>query len=293
MNPRRTFARSLACLATTATLLACTISGLVPQTAPEISPDTLATMVAGTAAALMTQTAQAAPTATPSPLPTPTFTPPTPPPSPTLPPGTLAPPSISSVGTTLIEQEDGSVAFTDITGNYDLLVPPGWIVVRINEPEYYAAWSRPEAANDAIRRALASIQAYNPERFRLFAFDGREGHLENDFVTNINLLWDPRDASSVEEAIQKSEQELTQSTPGLEVTETQITQTTVGEEVGLLSVEWDGRTITGQSVRVYQRQAFFDLPTGLLVVTLTTTTDLKEEVLPEFDLLINSVLPSE
>ncbi|RME87668.1 MAG: hypothetical protein D6770_08800 [Anaerolineae bacterium] len=275
------------------TLLACNVLDIVPQPVSEVGPDTLSTMVAGTAAALMTQTAQAMPTATPSPLPTSTFTPPIPPPSPTLPAGTLTPSAVSAVGTSLIRQDDGTVVFTDITGNYDLLVPAGWLVVRINEPEYYEAWTLPEASSEEIRRSLASIQSYDPERFRLFAFDGRAGHIENGFVTNINLLWDPHDTSTIEEAVQKSEQELPQSIPGLTVTDTQITETTLGEPVGLVSAEWDGRTVTGQTVRAYQRQAIFDLPTGLLVITLTTTANLKEAILPEFEFLVNSVSPSE
>ena len=62
-----------------------------------------------------------------------------------------------------------------------------------------------------------------------------------------------------------------------------MTETAEGIPVGIVVAEWDAKSLSGQDVRMYQKQAIFKVEVGTLVLTLTTTTDFKDTVLLEFD----------
>ena len=68
-----------------------------------------------------------------------------------------------------------------------MIVPPGWLPVRIDQLEYYDAFSLPQAADPNLQTALMQINSLDPKVHRLFIFDLQEGHLQSGFVNNVTF----------------------------------------------------------------------------------------------------------
>jgi hypothetical protein len=258
--------------------LACVIPGT--QTASTIppTPDTrLGTMVAETVSAAVELTALAAPTETPPPTPEPTVTP---------------TPEISGAGSTLTAQDDGSTLFVDERAGYQLTVPAGWLAVRVNEQEYYDAFQLSVLANERLTAALQSIQNLDPATFRLFVLDIDEEHIQNDIVTNVNLVWDPQTTISfdTEDDLQSLADELPATVQGLTVTSVNIIVPISGVPYGEIQSEISGLNTAGVPVTLYQKMAVFKLKTGTLVVTFTTEGGFTETTLPLFDGMLESLI---
>lgn len=259
--------------------LACVIPGT--QTASTIppTPDTrLGTMVAETVSAAVELTALAAPTETP-------------PPTATLEPTVTPTPEISGAGSTLTAQDDGSTLFVDERAGYQLRVPTGWLAVRVNEQEYYDAFQLSVLANERLTAALQSIQNLDPATFRLFVLDIDEEHIQNDIVTNVNLVWDPQTTISfdTEDDLQSLADELPATVQGLTVTSVNIIVPISGVPYGEIQSEISGLNTAGVPVRLYQKMAVFKLKTGTLVVTFTTEGGFTETTLPLFDGMLESL----
>lgn len=271
------------------TALACVVPGLstASQPAPVASPlgtaDTrLEIMVAETVSAALEQTQQAVPTATIEPTHTPaplaTITP-----SPT--------PDVDDSGSTLNKLEDGTAQFTDTKVGYEVAVPKGWLPIRINSQEYLDAWLLPELTNPAMQRSLSSIEKMNPDELRLFILDIQEGHTEIDFVTNINFYWDEKKEMSLEndEDLKAEAEALPNALAGLEVTTTELFTTAGGVPVGVITSKTPVTTVDGVAVELFQKQVFIKTRVGILLVTLTTTEELKQDVLSQFDAMIETL----
>lgn len=259
--------------------LACVIPGT--QTASTIppTPDTrLGTMVAETVSAAVELTALAAPTETP--------------PTATLEPTVTPTPEISGAGSTLTAQDDGSTLFVDERAGYQLRVPTGWLAVRVNEQEYYDAFQLSVLANERLTAALQSIQNLDPATFRLFVLDIDEEHIQNDIVTNVNLVWDPQTTISfdTEDDLQSLADELPATVQGLTVTSVNIIVPISGVPYGEIQSEISGLNTAGVPVRLYQKMAVFKLKTGTLVVTFTTEGGFTETTLPLFDGMLESLI---
>ncbi len=271
------------------TALACVVPGLstASQPAPVASPlgtaDTrLEIMVAETVSAALEQTQQAVPTATIEPTHTPaplaTITP-----SPT--------PDVDDSGSTLNKLEDGTAQFTDTKVGYEVAVPKGWLPIRINSQEYLDAWLLPELTNPAMQRSLSSIEKMNPDELRLFILDIQEGHTEIDFVTNINFYWDEKKEMSLEndEDLKAEAEALPNALAGLEVTATELVTTPGGVPTGVITSKTPVTTVDGVAVELFQKQVFIKTRVGILLVTLTTTEELKQDVLSQFDAMIETL----
>lgn len=279
MTTRRALFAALVLLMT---VLACVVPGLPAASQPAPTPDTrLYTMVAETVSAALEQTQQAVPT--PTIIPTFTSTPrPTTTPSPT--------PNVDDSGSSLNKQEDGTAKFIDERGKYEISISQGWLPVRINQQEYLDAWLLPELTNPAMQRSLSSIEKLNPDELRLFALDTQEGHAEVGFITNINLYWDQKNEMSLEndEGLKAEAAALPKSMAGLEVTETKLTTTASGIPIGVITSKTPVTTVDGVKLELFQKQVFTKVDTGILVITLSTTEELKQTVLPQFDAMIES-----
>ena len=154
--------------------LACSMQGLG---AGPLDASSLSTIVAGTANAAAIQTAQANPfTSTPPATPTEA--------------ATATPQFIfSAYNTALNQQADGSTLFVDKQLGYELVIPTGWTAFRINESEFYKLWTLPVSKEPIVQGNLTSIQSMDPNIFRLFAFDLRDGHFQSDALTNTDVSW--------------------------------------------------------------------------------------------------------
>jgi len=275
MQNRRSFLTILLVLMIT---LGCAVPGLptISDATPVAQAGRLETMVAEMVDAAIAQTQQAAP-------------PPVEPPvaATELP---AAAPQLDLAGS-LTPQSDGTILFKDEAARYELNVSPGWLPVRLNQQEYYDAFSLPAAADPAAQRALSDIASLDPQTFRLFIFDLQDGHLVNRVVTKISLEWDPNDSISLsdETGIQAIAESLPASIPGLTVTDTSVIQSTNGLALGVILSEFPGKNFDEADVVLYQKQVHLNLPLGTLALTFTTETNFKDATLPFFDAMVDTL----
>lgn len=263
------------------TLPGCVVPGLSTASNPAPLPDgvRLETMVAETVSAALAQTEQAAP----SPLP---------------PVGTAetAQPAVSSENpanstSSLAAQSDGTILFVDEQAGYQLNVPPGWLPVRINEQEYYDAFSLPAASEQAVQDALIEIKELDPAEFRLFVYDLQDGHMENGVITHVNLIWDSQEAISLDDETDLREiiDGLLNSTPELNVMSYSISSTANEIPIGMILSELPGKTFDGIDVVFFQKQVYLKLPAGTLTLTFTTENNFKDATLSFFDSMVDSL----
>jgi hypothetical protein len=181
--------------------------------------------------------------------------------------------------------------FTDHRTGIEIIVPAGWLAVRVNEPEYYDAWVLPELSDPAYQHALAVIKDMNPNESRLSIIDMQEGHLQDGFVTNINLFWFEKDEISLEddEDLLASLDSLSETMPDLRVLTAKLSATSSGIPIGITTSKMPAITVEGANVVVFYRQVFVRARTGVLAITLATTEELKETVFLSFDAMIESI----
>ncbi len=277
MNTRRALFAALFLLTTA---LACVVPGIQTASNPTPTADTrLDIMVAETVSSALELTALAVPTVTPTLLPT-------------LPPPTVTPmPQPVLSGSTLVKQDNGSTLFVDENAGYEITVPANWLAVRVNEKEYYEAWLLPQASGPHIQSSLMSIQDQDPTTFRLLALDVQEGHIKNEIVTNMTLIWDQGTAISfdTEDDLTAFADNLPSIMEGLTVSSVEIVIPPSGVPYGVIKSEVGGFNASGAQVTLYQKMALFNLKTGTLVITFTTENGFTETTLPEFDGMLATI----
>jgi hypothetical protein len=252
-------------------ILACVSQPAVPA----FDPNSIPTIVVLTANAAMAQTAAAAPP-TPTPVPTESAT---------------ATPRISLSGTSLLLRDDQTALFTDHRTGIELIVPTGWLAVRVNEPEYYDAWGLPELSDPAFQHALTNIQKVNPDEVRLTILDTQGEHLLGGFVTNIGLFWYENNDFSLENDrdLLASADSLSETMPGLKVLSSKLSANSSGIPIGINTFKRTIKTAEGENKVILFKQVFVKAHTGVLTITLTTPQDLKEIVFPTFDAMIEAM----
>lgn len=274
------FLLSLACSTTSIPFLK---SASEPEGLEEIDPNMILTMVADSVAEKVSKTLEAVPpTHTSTPLPTETPTPTEI--SPTNTPTKIVYPE---TGSALQEDVDGSITYLDYTGGYMVNTPDDWLAIRIGEQEYLMAWSLLEASPPEIQNSLQSMQSLDPNTFRLFILDTQKGHYDNGFVTNINLVLSLETDRTLEEVFAESVLTLPLSIPDLVIISSEVTETSSGEPVGIIISEWDAKSAVGDAIRLYQKQALFMINNRSLVISFTTTVDFKDEVVGDFDTMVD------
>lgn len=254
-------------------------------------------MVAETVSAVVAQTEQAQPTSTPIPTATATASstePPTPASTATLaftPAPSTSQPSPSQ--STLTKQADGSLLFADARAYYEIKLPAGWMTVRINEKEYLDSFSLEEAANTHVQQSLLSVQNEDPNVFRLLAIDTKPAHIQNEFVTDMRFVLDEEmDISlSSDEELQAIAEEIPAAAEvfRFEATSVKIVTSASGIDFGVIEAKSTFTNAAGVDVLIYQKQVFFNVPSGTQSITLTTLADLKETLLPAFDAMLETV----
>lgn len=264
------------------TTLACAVPGLSTPTAapaPTTDPAQLEIIIAETVSAAITLTAQVpAPTQPPISTPKPTAT--------DIP---ITPTPVSQ--SSLSAQDDGTTLFTDDIAKFQMNVPPGWLPVRIDQPEYYDAFSLPTAADPAVQTALLNIKSQDPNIFRLFIYDLQDGHIQNEFVTNVNIVWTLQGKISLDSVDQLKEiaQSLPASIPNISVKSTSISNNAAGIPLGIIQSEIPGKTSDGLDRVLVQKQVFINLNEGALTITFTTDQSIEDATLPFFDTMIDTV----
>ena len=279
MNNRRTFFIMLIFLTT---IIACAVPGLptasAPAPAPIVDTGRLETMVAETVSAAIAQTEQVRPTPTLVPVSRSTQT------------ATRSAEAATS-GSTLTTHEDDSTIFVDERAGYEITLPDGWLAVRINEQEYYDAWTLAEAADPNIQETLLGIKTEDPNVFRLLAIDTQDGHIQSEFVTDIHFIWDEQMSFDSIEDLQTIANEIPNASTAFrfEVTSVQTIMAPNGIQFGMIEAKSSFTNASGDVVNIYQKQVFFKAKTGTQSIIFTTIDGLKETTLPAFDAMIETI----
>lgn len=257
-----------------ASVLLLTVSSC-KQAAPTliVNPPGVETSLASTARALAKQTEAANPfTATPSSTATQT-------PTPT--------PRVSVNGTSLVFRDDQSALFTDYNAQIQLVIPAGWMPLRVNEEEYYQAFTAGVVMeNPSLSEHLTEIQDVNVDNFRLDAIDIREGHTLNGIPTDINVVFYPNDTRSLDQWAQ-AEGKRKPPFKNYLFLNRGYPKTADGTRVLLIDRTWS----RDASNKVLHRSVYISLPTGTLILDLFTNNSLKDTVLLDFEQVVNSVTP--
>jgi len=270
----------------TIAILACVAPGIFPQTStlPTADSNAVLTMIVQTAQVLASQTYAAV-------TPSPTFIPATAssfPETPTVAPA-LPTLNASTLDDTSVTVLDGHLTrYTDNRAGFELTFPPGWLAVRINSPEYLEAWTRPEGGKPEFQTFLRKIQNQNGDVFRIFAIDTREDHLQHKFVTNINLVWDQQDNNSLEETLDQIKAQYPIISPCIVILNIVIQDDSLKSKYGLIESELRAKNELGKDFTIYQMQAITKIKTGTLILSLSTTTELKAIEKADFYLTIGS-----
>ncbi len=260
--------------------LACAIPGqeAASTSAPTVDPAQLDAIVAETVAAVLQQTASAptstqSATATSQPAAEPSFT------------------STPWPQSSLTNQVDGTIFFVDEKAGYNFYISPGWLPVRIDQMEYYDAFSLPQAADPIVQAALMDINDLDPNLYRLFIYDLQDGHLQSGFVNNVNIVWNQGLAINLktEDEIKKTAETLPSAIPGLTVTSSSASKTSSGIPIGVILSEIAGKKSDGTDLSLFQKQVFLNVKEGVLVLTFTTEQGIKDATLPFFDTLVESI----
>lgn len=251
--------------------LACVVPGgqSASTPVPEVDGGRLNTMVAETVSAALAQTEQVRPdfTLTATLIPTQTA---------------AATPKVSLSGTSLLPRGDQTTVFTDREAGIELIIPAGWMPIRVNEQEYLDAFSSNAAADLAIRDRLNRLQTLDPAWFRLDAIDVQPGHVVNGAPTFMSVIFQQNDPRSLEEV---ARDESVKSFANFEVISSDYQQTANGMKTLVVEQSWD--LTTGVT---YYKGVFFKVPSGLIALDFYSPLDFKDTVLADFENVVNSLV---
>ena len=203
----------------------------------------------------------------------------------TIPTETLIPtPKISLYGTSLVIQEDQSAVFVDHKAAIQLVIPSGWMPIRVNEDEYYKAFALDVVLeNPPISDRLTRIQDVNLDYHRLEAIDIRPGHIQDGIISDMNVVFEEGDVRTLEEW-EKAERNRKSPWANYKFLSSGYQQTDNGTRVLVIEQSWSAGEET-----IYYRGVFFPLSSGTLILDFYSNIDFKDEVLPDFEQVVNSV----
>ncbi len=276
MNRKHSHPIVVSALVLLAAMIACASPG--PSAPPVSTMDPLAVelAVAGTAQAAAQQTQQANPI------------PPTETPTPT---ATITPtPKVSLAGTSLVIQEDQSTLFIDHKLGFQVVVPTGWLTTRINEDEYFKAFTLDVVvANQPINERLRHMQTNNVDYFRLDSIDIRPGHIVNGIISSITVVHQPPEiAKTLEECLSVEKEAVKYSAAvGHKILSSKYDQTANGTRILIIEESWMAASNTQD--KVFRKIVFFNVSAGIVNLDFQTHSDIKDAVLPDFEQVINSL----
>ena len=268
-------------------IMACVTTTVIPTQQPQqpvstSNPSVFATTVAGKVAAFMTQTVEARPS------PTATLLPPTETPSPTTTPSpTITPsPTKPTERTTLSEMEDNSTQFFDYQAGLKLTVPEGWLTVRLSEQEYLDAWLL--AVKDLVlQHELESINDLDPDIFRLHALNTQDEYVYEGQGSSIAVLFIDGDTQELK-LIAEAELQL-KDFENYELITSEYPERADDLELFTLEEQWQVTSSTDKQVTLYHKRAAFKVSAGTVYIDLYVPSEIKDEVLPEFDTMIEQL----
>ena len=252
-------------------VVACVVPGQTSPPEPVSNPGAAETFIAGTVQAAANQTEQAGLiTSTPTMIALATST---------------STPRISLSGTSLQVLADQSTEFVDHQAGIKLIVPAGWMAVRVNEEEYYKAFATgPVLENPEIYNRLNQIQTHDANFFRLDAIDIRPGHVFDGIIADMSVIFQAGDLRTLEEW-EQAERSRKSPYSGFKAISTGYRETANGTRVLVIESSWD---YPGEKTLYYQG-VFFSFPTGTVVLDFQTNLEYKDDVLPDFGQVVDSL----
>lgn len=235
---------------------------------PATNPPAVETSLASTARALAKQTEAANPiTVTPSPTSTemPTRT-----------------PNISTGGTSLEIREDGSTLFTDHKLGYQLMIPADWLAIRINEDEYYKAFTVEEvAANPTMVDFLSKIQTQDSNQVRMFALDLRAA---GGSISGISVVLQPPTIETMDDWV-VARISRGNKKPGYILHSSGYQEIPAGVRAMVRDEQWNSTS----TEKFFSRTIAFSIPAGILTIDVETVLETKDALLLEFEQVVNSI----
>jgi len=236
-------------------------------------PNKFSTIVAGTAAALMEQTQQANLA-----LITPTETA-----------YVYYTPTRPASGSILTEQPDGTTYFVDAVMGLEMVIPSGWMAMRLGEEEFYRAWSSEASQRFELTDMLTSLSTQDPTKVRLVALDIQDGHLQSQAPTNIIIQ--TGHAYTPEEAVATQLKHHRVTFSNVDVISQNSREVSPGIPARWLEVVYSGTNFsTGQEARVYEKLIVFEANGQVTSIKLVTPDDMRAVVGPQFEQLMTSMV---
>ena len=269
-------------LATLLLIVACVTAPAVPTqgAVSTTDPDQFSTMVAEAAGSFLTQTAEAALLLS---LPTPTGPQPVETPASAM----VETPVISQVGTSLSQLADGSTEFVDYVAGIRITIPGGWVAVRLNEPEYTQIWEL-TVDNPVLKTGLEGLQALDPTRYRLHAFNTQPDYVYLGEGSQINVAFIRDDMRTLEQIAEDETQPQAYMEYALISSEFQVRPDTL--ELFVIEEQWQKVSSTDARMMIYSKGFLFKVPSGTVVVELFVPFDISHEVVPAFDQMVEQLV---
>ena len=265
-------------------VLACVMTPAVLTQEPQqpvstTNPDLFATMVAEASGALLTQTAEAAalvssPT---SDLLSPNDAPLT---------ALTETPVTSLAGTSLSRLEDGSTQFIDTIAGISLTIPAGWLVMRLNEPEFYQVWEL--TVDDPILQSdLEGILNLDPAQYRLHAFNTQPDYVYQGEGSKIIFIFVRDDVRTLEQIAEDEKQPEVFTDYALISSGFQVRSD--GLQLFMIEEQWQGTSSTDEQVMIYDKSVIFKVQSGTVMIDLFVPANISYEVIPAFDHMIEQM----
>jgi hypothetical protein len=256
-------------------IAACVLPDPAAQSVPAPNSINIETAVAGTAQAAATQTALVNPVpATAAAADTATITP---------------TPRISSSGTSLAALADGSMQFTDYVAGMQMVFPPGWLVVRVGEQEYYAAWGKPETQSPVFLDLFAAMQNLDPKVFRVNALDIRSDYIIHNDVTQVGVVFAQDDIRTLKE-VQTDETRNHAPLKSYKLLSSKIYDAPQGMQALSMETQWASSNQASQTGMGYRKRVIYKISTGIVAVDLNILLDKKDLTALDFDQILNSII---
>lgn len=222
---------------------------------------------------------------TPTSSPTPTSTPVPPTNTPTATPTPLP-------NTLTEELPDGSFQFVDYEFGYAISFPEKWYLLDPNEGDMEVLISEAGKLFPEFARNFDSFSEAAVESMRLMALDVNSGHLVGGFTPNINIIYtdDPQVSGlTLDFILEATSQSLPDFFPGTIILGSELDTNSNGIELGRLNYSLGGMD-PNLDIQLIQQQIFIKIGDGLAILTFTATDSNFDDMLPFFDLILDTLI---
>ena len=191
---------------------------------------------------------------------------------------------VSSQGTSLMPQEDGSTLFTDHKAGIQVTVPFGWLAIRGGEPEYYMAAEKVGTQNDWFLEEIASLQTLNLDVFRLHAYDLHPEHALNNTLPKINVVFLQEDERTLRQIEADERTLIKRSVQNGHKYLSSDFQELSGLEVLIFQSQWDAISFP----TTHYKGTFFKVPAGTVFIDFMIASEQQEALEPEWKQIVES-----